>query len=162
MMTKTNEKASELDSERRESIESMLVDQRDHSFGKFIETHAKSTQYNFLVNGGSAIATLAFMGSEKGTYLAMWPLMCFVIGLVATGVQIRALLIFFGILHRDALKRSQGFVNDELTLQEIKPPQDLGKWAGRIENWSSWIAQGAFVVGVLLGAFIVMVSMNII
>jgi hypothetical protein len=81
---------------------------------------------------------------------------------VATGVQIRALLFFFSILNNDASRRLLGFVTNRLTVEEIKPPQDIGKWTGKIENWASWIAQGAFVVGVLTGAVIVMVCRNIV
>lgn len=150
-----NKKASELDLKIREKLGSTLIAQRDDAFERFIEANEKLTQYNFLVNAGGAIATLAFIGSEKGTYLAMGPLMCFVIGLVATGVQRRFLFNFFGILYNDVIRRLRGFLSDELTWQETRPPQDLGKWIGKLERWSGWIAQVAFVVGVLLGAFII-------
>ncbi|MCJ7508092.1 MAG: hypothetical protein MUO85_05090 [candidate division Zixibacteria bacterium] len=155
MMTEMNEKASELDPETRERIQSTLIAQRDQAFDKLIEMDSKFTQYNFLVNAGGAVATLAFIGSEKGTYLAMLPLICFVIGLVATGVQIRALLSFFSILREDASRRSLGFATGKLSVRESLPSQDIGKWTGKLNRWGGWVSQGAFIVGVIVGAIIV-------
>ena len=151
-MDEMSEKAAELDAERRQTIEDTLLTQRDQAFEQVISMDARLTQYNFLANAGGAAATLAFMGASQGdAHVGVWPLMCFVVGLIATGGQIRALLEFFGLLHLDAIRRREGFSSNTLTVRECVLPSDIGKRYRYLNRWSSWVSQSAFTAGALLG-----------
>lgn len=91
-----NERASELSPNLRQKIDDALVKERDRAFEEIFKLDSNLTNNNFLVNTGGAAATLAFMGAKTGAAEAVWPLMFFTIGLIATGFEIRALLYYFG------------------------------------------------------------------
>ena len=75
----------------------------DRAFDEIFKLDANLTNNNFLVNAGGAAATLAFMGAKTGAVAAaVWPLLFFTVGLIATGLEIRTLLLF-GERHKDAV-----------------------------------------------------------
>ena len=122
----------------------------NRSFEELISIGHKLTQHNFLVNAGGAAAVLAYIGSTPGAGFAMWPLACFLVGVVATGVELRSLATFFEALHKDAIHRRAEFRKGKLDLSDAVPPPDLGR-PTRVHYWSRQFAQWAFPVGVTLG-----------
>jgi hypothetical protein len=135
---------SQLDPEVQRRADKELTSQVDRSFEEGIETGHKLTQHNFLVNAGGAAAVLAYMGSSQRADFAIWPLACFLVGVVASGLELRFLAKFFKALHGDAVRRRSEFVRDKLGLSDAVPSPDVGKFASRVHAWSGFIAQGAF------------------
>jgi len=123
-------------------------------FDKSVETNWRLVQHNFLVNAGGSAATLAYLGTEPTAIFAIWPLLCFLIGVVTSGVEIRSLLSIYGALYKDARRRHTGFTADKLSVKELSPSSDVAKCADRINQWSGWIAQAVFVVGVVVGVIL--------
>ena len=147
-----NEKASELNPDVRQKLDEVLMKEGDRAFDEIPKLDANLTNNNFLVNAGGAAATLAFMGAKtEAAAAAVWPLLFFTVGLIATGVEIRALLYYFGERHNDAIRRRQGFASDRLTVRECLPTKDTGKFYARMNHWSGWVSQGCFMIGSLLG-----------
>lgn len=133
------------------SIVDELSSQARQTFDKVVETDWRLTQHNFLVNAGGAAAVLAYLGSDPTPTFAIWSLACFVVGVVASGIEVRALVLIFASLHKDALRRRAGFVENKLLAKDLGPPENVGGCATPIHNWSGWLAQIAFVAGVVVG-----------
>jgi hypothetical protein len=144
---------SQLDPETQRRADQELTSQIDRSFEQLIETERKLTQHNFLVNAGGAAAALAYMRSSQGTGFAIWPLACFLVGVVASGIEVRFLAKFFKALHDDAVRRRSQFTQDKVSLSDAVPIPDVGKYPSRVHHWSGLVAQWAFPVGVVLGIF---------
>jgi len=151
-MSDMNEKASELDPDLRQKIDEALMKERDRAFDEIFKLDSNLTNNNFLVNAGGAVATLAFMGAKTdAAAAAVWPLLFFTVGLIATGLEIRALLYYFSERHNDAVTRGQGFASNKLTVRECLPTIETGKFYSRMNHWCGWVSQGCFVVGSVLG-----------
>jgi len=149
---------SKLDPETQRRADQELTAQANRSFEEGIETGYKLIQHNFLVNAGGAATLLAYMGSGHRVDFAIWPLACFLVGVVASGLELRFLAQFFKALHDDAVRRRSEFSRDKLGLCDAAPPRDVGQWALRVHAWSGFVAQGAFPIGVIVGVFFYFVS----
>jgi hypothetical protein len=113
--------AQNLDEEMRKSIDDVLSTERDLAFQQILKFDGELTKYSFLANAGGATATLAFLGARPDQVsVAIWPLIFFLVGLIATGLEIRALLYNFGEKHRDAARRRQQFFAGQLSIVETR------------------------------------------
>lgn len=140
------------------SIVDELSSQTRQTFDNVVETDWRLTQHNFLVNAGGAAAVLAYLGSDPTPIFAIWPLVCFVVGIAASGIEIRTLLLIFSSLHRDALRRRAGFVENKILVKDLGPPANVGGCATPINHWCGWLAQIAFVAGVVVGITLFVVN----
>lgn len=137
--------------DRAAALVSELSAQVQQVFDKLVETHLRLTQHNFLVNAGGAAAVLAYLGSPSASRFTIWALVCFVVGVVASGIEVRSLVHVYKSLHLDAIRRRSGFVANKLSAGNLGPPPGVGGCAGPIGTWSARVAQAAFVVGAALG-----------
>ena len=140
------------------SIVDELSAQSRQTFDKVVESDWRLTQQNFLVNAGGAAAVLAYLGSDAASTFAIWPLVCFVVGVAASGIEIRTLLLIYSSLHKDALRRRAGFVENRISTKDLGPPADVGGCATHIHHWCGWLAQIAFVAGVVVGITLFVVN----
>lgn len=146
-----DEKFSELEPEVGQPILTTLSDQVRESFDKIVETDKWLTQHNFLVNAGGAAATLGYLGTSPSSSFAVFPLLIFLVGIIASGIEIRGLLSIYSHLHKDAIRRRGGFVSDEITVREAASVEKIPKWSVRANSWSGIVSQISFVVGSVLG-----------
>jgi hypothetical protein len=140
----------DLPPETAAAIVDEISTQARQTFDKVVETDWRLTHHNFLVNAGGAVAVLAYLGSSPTPLFAVWPLCCFLVGVAASGIEIRALLRVFSLLHLDALRRRAGFVDNKLRVNELSPA-NVGGLASPINHWCGWLAQISFVLGVVSG-----------
>ncbi len=138
-MDDMSETAAELPPETRRALEDEMKAQSDQALERIVTLDTRLTQNSLLLNAGGAATTLAFMGAKGDASLAVWPLMCFVVGLIASGAEVRALLAFFDALHRDAIRRRQGFGDNNLTVRECLPPPDIGKRSRAVNHRAGWV-----------------------
>src|SRR3990172_7994911 len=135
-----------------------LSSQARQTFDKVVETDWRLTQHNLLVNAGGAAAILAYLGSDPTPTFPIWPLACFVVGVAASGTEIRALLQVYSSLNEDALRRRAEFVENKLRVKDLGPPVNVGGCAANINHWCGWLAQVAFVAGVVVGITLYVVN----
>jgi hypothetical protein len=138
---------SELEAEVASAIADELSAQTRQTFDKIVETDWRLTQHNFLVNAGGAAAVLAYWGTNTAHNFALYPLLFFVVGVIASGIEIRTLRVVYSNLHNDALRRRKGFMTNKLKVKESVPPPDVGGIASKIKHWSSIVSQVSFVLG---------------
>lgn len=147
---------SQLEPERADAIDSVLGNQQRESFAWMRSLDEQLTRTNFLTNGGAAIAVLTFIGTGHASAAMFGSLAVFAVGVVATGVELRALLAFSAALQADAHRRRNGFMNDDLRVEQLMVPIDLGKGSRRTNQVAGWVAQLAFVVGVAYSAYVLL------
>jgi hypothetical protein len=145
------EKLSQLDRQLAEQLCAILAAQVKTSFEAAIAADKWLTQHNFLVNAGGAAAVLSFIGSGTAPAFTFVPLSLFLLGVIASGVEIRYLMKLHGELHQDAIRRRGGFVADKLTVAETADVQAPRKITRNINHYCGLIAQVAFIVGSLIG-----------
>lgn len=145
---------SELDPDTREKADAELTSQVNRAFDELIETARKLSQHSFLVNSGGAAAILAFIGTNPDASFAFLPLIFFLVGVVASGLELRFLLKSLAALHRDAISRRSEFVLDRLPLTNAGPVANVGSWDTKLSGWSGDVAQASFPLGVVLGIVI--------
>ena len=133
------------------AIADELRSQKEQTFEKIVETDWRLIQYNFLVNAGGAAAALAYLGTSSSSRFVVWSLLCFLVGVIASGAEIRALLAVYSGLNRDALDRLNGFMNNRLSAEAAVPKLDVVKVPSRINHWAGRTAQIFFVLGVVVG-----------
>ena len=141
----------DLDEDLVKALDAELHAQTKQTFDKVVETDWRLTQHNFLINAGGAAAVLAYLGSSSDSKFAIWSLLIFVVGVIASGVEIRALLQVYGGLHKDALRRLNGFMHNTLSTDEITPKEGIAPIASKMNHWSGIVSQGSFVLGVAVG-----------
>lgn len=133
------------------ALNAELHAQTKQTFDKVVETDWRLTQHNFLMNAGGAAAVLAYLGSSSDSKFTIWSLLIFVIGVIASGVEIRALLRVYGSLHKDALRRLNGFMDNTLSTEKITPKEGIVPIYSRVNHLSGIVSQGSFVLGVAVG-----------
>lgn len=143
----------DLDEQLANALTTELHIQTERAFEKVIETNWRLTQHNFLINAGGAAAVLAYLGTSHGAKFAVWPLLLFLVGVIASGAEVRALVAIYSELHKDALNRLSGFMNNLLPADKAVPSEDVAKVPGTIKRWGGWIAQLSFVLGVIVGLY---------
>ena len=140
------------------SIVDELSSQARQTFDKVVDTDWRLTQHKFLVNAGGAAAVLAYLGSDPTPAFAVWPLVCFVFGVGASGIEIRTLLKIYSLLNKDALRRRAEFVENKISVKDLGPPANVGGCAAPINHLCGWLAQIAFVAGVVVGITLYVVN----
>ena len=146
-----DEKYSQLDPDTGKIISDTLSNQARESFNKIVETDKWLTQHNFLVNAGGAVAVLGYLGSNSSSTFAIFPLVIFLVGIIASGIEIRGLISIYSHLHKDAIKRRSGFLNDDMSVREASAAEKVPKSTERINHWSGIISQGSFMFGSIFG-----------
>jgi hypothetical protein len=144
----------DMEEETVNAIANELHSQTKQTFDKVVETDWRLTQHNLLVNAGGSAAVLAYLGTSASSKFAVWSLLCFLVGVIASGVEIRALLAIYSELHNDALNRLSGFMKNELPVEKAIPSTTITKVPSRVNHWSGWVAQTSFVLGVGVGLFL--------
>lgn len=141
----------DLDKDLAKALDVELHAQTKQTFDKVVETDWRLTQHNFLINAGGAAAVLAYLGSSSASKFAIWPLLIFVAGVIASGIEIRALLRVHETLHKDALHRLNGFIYNKLSTDEIAPKEGIAPIPSKVNHWSGIVSQASFVLGVAVG-----------
>lgn len=149
-----DEHRRDLDPNVAAAIVEELSAQARQCFDKIIETDWRLTQHNFLVNAGGAGAVLAYLGSTPTPKFAIWSLLLFLFGVIASGIEIRALLSVYSALHKDALRRRAGFVGNELRVKESVPARDVSGCASHVNHLSGVVSQVSFVLGAAVGLWL--------
>ncbi len=148
----------DMEEETANAVAGELHSQTKQTFEKIVETDWRLTQHNFLVNAGGAGAVLAYLGTSSSSKFAVWSLLCFLVGVIASGAEIRALLAIYSGLHKDASNRLNGFMSNQLSVEEAVPKQGVVKLPGKINHWTGWAAQISFVLGVIVGLVLFLCS----
>lgn len=144
-------KFSELDRKTAEQLSSILEAQAKTSFNAIVETDKWLTQHNFLVNAGGAAAVLSYLSSNPTPTFAIIPLTIFLLGVIASGIEIRYLRKVHSELHEDAIRRRSGFVSNTFSVAQaadVQAPKNVTK---KINHYSGLIAQLSFLVGCVVG-----------
>ncbi|MGH8614073.1 MAG: hypothetical protein ACREYF_19110 [Gammaproteobacteria bacterium] len=151
-MSEMLETIGQLDAKTGVDIAQVIATQRDRAFQQIQTFDERLTKINFFTNGGAAVATVALLGIEKiELFLVMVPLAFFVLGVIATVIELRALLSYWGYLLKDAIRRHQGFLDNQLSVKECLVEPSIGSWPKKLNHWAGVIAQLAFVAGVVSG-----------
>jgi len=143
---------NELPSEVIGEISSFIIRNNDKMLDRLSELDKRLTNTNFLTNGTGAVAVLTFMGSNPAPTLIKIALITFTLGIIATGIELRALLVYFRKISEDNHRRNQGFYSNKLTAKKVGIiPENVGKTTMLINHYAGWVSQLLFVVGVILG-----------
>src|SRR5690242_14543309 len=95
-------RSSQIKAEDRHRVSEILDGQNRRMLELILESDSLLTRYIFLTNAGGAVAMLTFIGTKQASSSYEWlPLVCFVLGVIASGVEVRALAIVRGGLQRD-------------------------------------------------------------
>lgn len=146
-----DEKITDLDQETAESICSILEGQVKTSFSALVETDKWLTQHNFLINAGGSGAILGYLSSVPTPTYAIVPLIIFLIGVMASGIEIRYLLKTHYELHKDAVRRRGGFISSKLSVAQTADVQAPSNLTKNINHISGIVAQVSFVIGCITG-----------
>lgn len=147
-------KRKDMEQETAIAISNELHSQTKQTFDKIVESDWRLTQHNFLVNAGGSAAVLAYLGTSTSSKFAVWSLLFFLVGVIASGIEIRALLAVYNGLHNDALNRLNGFMKNDLPIERTVPIADITKIPSRINHWSGWVSQISFILGVVVGVIL--------
>jgi len=145
------EKITDLDPETSVTLSNIIMDQMRETFLKVIETEKWLTQHNFLVNAGGSAAVLTYLASDPTPTFAIFPLVIFLTGIFASGIEIRTMLYIYSHLHLDAARRREGWSSGEYTVEESSSVKLTKPYIHNLNHWSGIYAQIAFLVGSLVG-----------
>lgn len=138
------EKAKQVDLDFKNRIE--------ESWKSAVTIDDRLSKSNFVTNGAGALATLAFIGSGRDQSLVIWSLTLFTIGVIAHVIELRAYKATYWAIHKDSVDRFRSWLNNDLYEQDIYP-KGIAKLSSIISKTSSYVSQGAFVLGVLIGGY---------
>lgn len=119
-----------------------------------LELDKRLTNTNFLTNGGGAVATLTFLTTNSSIPSLKIALVLFTLGVVATGIELRALLKFFHTVHEDAIRRHCEFIGNSMTAREAGlGDEGVGRVYKQVNSFAGYFSQLCFISGVLVGAY---------
>ncbi len=121
----SDETSEELTPEIKRMLGKELSAQVRKSFDRLEEAGNRYTQYNFLVNAGGAAAVLAFLGTNTGSTFAIWPLLFFVAGVIACGIELLAMIYVNKAIFNDALNRRSKINEKDITIEELCPKKEI-------------------------------------
>lgn len=145
------EKYEDLKPEGAQEIADTLLAQERRSFETLTEWDRRITNVNFVTNGAGAIACLAYLDAATGPPHMKLSLLLFTLGVVATGIELRAMYQSWAVIMSETSRRYRGFVNNELTVAEAAPVQADNRTATAIGYCAGWAFQLCFIAGVLIG-----------
>ena len=145
------EKHDELEPERAKRIADTLKGQQREAFGNVFEFDKRITTHNFVTNGGGAVACLTYLGSGTDSAHIKIALVIFTIGVIAVGLELRAMLASWSALTGDAGRRHRGFLANKMTVAEASKSMPDNKRATNVNHVAGWVSQIGFVVGVIVG-----------
>ncbi len=144
---------SELKPEAQIEIRKHLRDHSMRAFDKLDEVGKLHTQHLFLVNAGGATAVLAFIGTKTNSAFAIWPLLFFVVGVIACGIQLLMMVYVHKKIFNDSCILRDKFHEKDATVEDISPKiEDINNYICEIiARKACFTAQGSFIVGVFAG-----------
>lgn len=146
-----NQKITDVDEKTGIALSGIIMEQMRETFDKVIETEKWLTQHNFLVNAGGCAAVMSYLATEPTPMFAIFPLVIFISGVIASGIEIRTMLSIYSHLHEDASRRREGWANGEYTVDEAGAVILAKPIIRSINHWSGVFAQVAFVLGSIVG-----------
>lgn len=146
-----DEKFEDLDREIIEDLGSILMNQVNTSFAAVVGTDKWLRQHNFLINAGGAAAVLAYLSSENADSFLIYPLVIFLAGVVASGIEIRYLLKVHRELQEDARRRRGGFVLNQFNIAQAGDVQAPKPFTKNMSHYSGLVAQAVFAIGSTMG-----------
>lgn len=145
---------NELEEDTADSLVQFVQQENIVLHDRIWELDKRLTNTNFLTNGGGAIAILAFIGENSTSLVIKIALILFTLGVIATGIELRALLVYVAQIAKDNRRRTNSFNQNLITASELGTiPDDIGKLAKLINHNSGLASQIFFVAGVTTGAF---------
>jgi hypothetical protein len=152
-MNGMDKKKNELPPEVAEQLSEFIIRENGLMLDRLSELDKRLANTNFLTNGGGAVAVLAFMGTNTAPSLIKVSLVLFTLGVIATGIELRALLIYFGEVSQDNHRRNRGFNSNQMTVGEFgNIPENVGKISKWVNHYAGWGSQLLFAAGVIIGA----------
>ncbi len=144
---------NKLKDETQTALRNQLEDQVKHSFDKLEDVSKLNTRHVFLVNAGGATATLAFIGTKTSSTFAIWPLLFFVVGVIACGIQLLMTTYVHKEIFEDTLIRRDKFYKENSTVEDILPKIEevTNSKFQKIARKAYFTAHGSFIVGILSG-----------
>lgn len=155
MMSNLDKNKYELDPQISEGLSQYVVDEGAKMLERLTELDTRLTNTNFLTNGGGAVAILTFMGSNSDPIpiLVKISLLLFALGVIATGIEVRALLIYFGKVAKSNSERNRSFNQGLITVKELGTvPDNVGAISKYVNHYAGWLSQILFCLGVALSA----------
>lgn len=150
-MADMQEKYDELEPVAAQRIADTLKGQQREAFGNLAEYDKRITTHNFVTNGGGAVACLTYLGTGADAPHIKVALVLFTLGVIAVGIELRAMLSSWASLTSDAGRRHRGFLTNQITVAEASKSAPDNERARNINHVAGWVSQIAFVVGVVVG-----------
>lgn len=144
----------------RTKLEELSVRRFDQLNGLVISNAEGAWQFLLAVNGGSAVAVLAFIGAVPALQRRWWPyviLTAFVLALVLVGVGRALVLIQMQALLSNWNSNVNKFYRDELEWPAVTSLDEAKAQSGELMPWvMGWASFALFIAGVvaLCGCFI--------
>ena len=152
-MSNLEKKSSQLPKELNDRVIATIQEENAKMLDRISALDERLTNGNFLANGAGAIAVLSYYSSNSNTPALNWALLCFCVGVIATGIERRAILNYFGYVSRDNARRNSEYWDDNISLREFSEiPVKVGQTAKIVNHIAGWLSQLMFIVGVVLGA----------
>lgn len=143
---------SKLPPEIAKDLSGFLHAQVKETFEFVAELDKRLTNTNFLTNGGGAVATLAFLGQHPDICALKISLCLFTIGVIATGIEIRYLMKYWGEMCAHLNRRHCDFMDDKLSVEEVMfIPKNIGELHKTINHWAGVVSQWCFILGFVVG-----------
>lgn len=150
-MADMQEKYDELNPERAQRIADTLKGQQREGFEAVSEYDKRITTHNFVTNGGGAVACLTYLGTGTDSTHIEVALVIFTIGVIAVGIELRAMLTIWSALTSDAGRRHRGFLTNLLTVADASKSAPNNQCARYTNHVAGWVSQLMFIVGVVVG-----------
>jgi hypothetical protein len=152
-MTDFEKLASQVSPELNMRVAETIREENSKMLDRLSDLDRRLTNTNFLTNGGGAVAILAFLSNHSPSLGLKLALLFFAIGVIATGVENRALLSFFGAVSKDNSRRNKEYWDDKLSLRGFAEiPPNVGRHAKWINHHAGVASQVLFAAGVISGA----------
>ena len=136
--------------EHKKRILDELLNQAYLVFNRLEDAANKHIQHVFVVNAGGAAAVLAFHGAKAGSTFAVWPLLFFVSGVIACGINLLASFYTNKGMLEDIWNR-RGKFDETDVLPKAKNPEKSISY--QIAKWTGFFAHGCIIAGVIVGGF---------
>jgi len=153
-----SELRSDIDPEIADEIDRELTRHREDAFEWARHFDDRLSRANFITNGSGALASLAFVGSGGDLALVWVSLISFSMGVLFSVAELTTQKDVYMSVVLDAAFRQRGWRENKLNVEQVSALGDLPKWSSFASKYSSLLSRYAFILGVLSGIELFMLS----
>lgn len=139
---------------QRKALE-LLQNQAHKTLEKYLDLDERLSRLNLQTNGAAAIAILAFVGSGLAPGKIHYPLAIFVLGVIASGFQVRSQMNHYLSFLNRLSKQRKKIREHQFQIGDVDAKAKGEMLYDHAHRAMGWLSQFCFISGVVVSSWVI-------